>query len=130
MLNLKFNNSVLVKKKKKNPLCSNVILNLYKLIYIFYELNTWPRNSTNNFTLNIFLFGTVKLPRNTIKSKSTYNGCRIVFDGESSWNFDNDVPVNDVIYMCVYIYTVYFYLHKKQNQNAASFGNELSNKTS
>ena len=78
------------------------------------------------------MFGTVKLPRNSIKSKSTYNGCRIVFDGESSWNFDNDVPVNDVIYVYIYIYiyTVYFYLHKKQNQNAASFGNELSNKTS
>ena len=25
-------------------------------------------------------------------------------DGESPSSFDNDVPVNDVIYMCIYIY--------------------------
>ena len=68
-VNLKFNNSVLV-KKSFSSLYSNFILNLY----IVYQLNTWPRNPANNFILKIVLFGTVKLARNTIKSKLTYNG--------------------------------------------------------
>ena len=45
-VNLKFNNFVLV-QKKFSSLYSNFILNLY----IAYELNTWPRNRTYNFTL-------------------------------------------------------------------------------
>ena len=49
-----------------------------------YELNTWSRNPVNNFTLKNSLFGTVKLVRNAIKSKFTYNGRGIAFDGESS----------------------------------------------
>ena len=44
---------------------SNFILNLC----IVYELNTWPRNPTNNFTLKNCLFGTVKLTKNTGESK-------------------------------------------------------------
>ena len=59
------------------------ILNLY----IFYELTTWPRNPTNNFTLKKFLFGTVKLVKNTVKRKFTYNGEGMAFDGEGSWSF-------------------------------------------
>ena len=62
---LKFNNSVLV-PKIFSFLYRNFILNLW----IVYELNTWPRNPTNNFALKNCLFGTVKLTR----SKFTYNG--------------------------------------------------------
>ena len=36
------------------------------------------------------MFGRVKLVRHAIKSKFTYNGCRIAFDGEGSWSFDDD----------------------------------------
>ena len=54
-----------------------------------YELNTWPRNPTNNFTLKNCLFGIVKLVRNTMKSKFTYNERGIAFDGEGSWSFGN-----------------------------------------
>ena len=66
---LKFSNSVLV-QKKFSSLDSNFNLKLY----IVYELATWPRNPTNNFTLKNFLFGTVQLTRNPDKSKVTYNG--------------------------------------------------------
>ena len=59
---------------------SNSILNLY----IVYELNNWQRNLTNNFRLKNCLFGTVKLVRNAVKSKSIYNGWLIAFDGEGS----------------------------------------------
>ena len=48
---LKFNKSVLV-QKSLSSLYSNFILNSY----IVYELNTWPRNPTNNFTLKNCLF--------------------------------------------------------------------------
>ena len=51
---LKLNNTVLV-ENSFSSLCSNFILNLY----IVYELNNQPRNPTNNFTLENYLFGTV-----------------------------------------------------------------------
>ena len=41
-------------------------------------------DSTNNLTLKCCLFGTVKLVRNAIESKFTYNGWGITFDGEGS----------------------------------------------
>ena len=62
---LKCNNPVLV-QKRFSSLYSNFILSLY----IFYELNNWLRNPTNNFPLINCLFGTVKLIRNAIKNKS------------------------------------------------------------
>ena len=80
-VNLKFNNSVIV-QKGFSSLYSNFILNLY----IVYELNTWSRNPTNNFTLKNYLFGKDKLVRNGIRSKFTYNGRGIAFDGEGSWS--------------------------------------------
>ena len=86
---LKSNDSVLVLKCFAS-LYINFILNLY----IAYELCNWPHNPTNNFTLKNCLFGTV---RNAIKSKSTYDGQGIAFDGERSWSADNDYSTNVVI---------------------------------
>ena len=40
----------------------------------------------------------IKLVRNTIKSKFTYNGRKIAFDGEGSWSFGNDFDKNVVIF--------------------------------
>ena len=62
------------------------ILNLY----IVYELNNWSSIPTNNLPPNNYLFGTVKLVKNAIGSKSTSNGQSITFDGEGSWSFFND----------------------------------------
>ena len=73
---------------------SNFILNLY----ILYKLNTWPRNPINHLTLKNFLFGTVKFVRNAIKSKFTYNGRGIAFNGEGSWRFGNDFARNVIIF--------------------------------
>ena len=69
---------------------SDFILNLY----IVYELNNWPRNPTNDFTLKKTFFGTVKLVENAIKSKFTRNGQGIAFDGKGSWSFGNDFARN------------------------------------
>ena len=73
---------------------SNFILNLY----IVSELNTWPLNPTNNFTLESCLFGTVELTRNVGKSKFTYNDGGIAFDGKGYWSFVNDTARNVVIF--------------------------------
>ena len=91
--NVKFSNSVLV-QKFCSSLYSNFILNLY----IAYELNTWPHNSTNNFTLKYCLFPTVKLTINAGKSKFTYNGWGIAFDGKDYWSFDSDTARNNMIF--------------------------------
>ena len=77
-----------------SSLYSNIILNSY----IVYELNTWPCNATNNCTLKYYLFGTVKLVRNTVKSKFTYIGQGIAFDGKCYWSFDSDYARNVVIF--------------------------------
>ena len=66
---LKFNNSGLV-QKSSSSWSSNFILNLY----IVYELNNWPHNSTKHFPLKINSFGTAKLLRNAVKSKLICNG--------------------------------------------------------
>ena len=55
-------------------------------------LKNWSRNPTNTLILNNSLFCTVKLVRNTIKRKFTYNGQGITFDGKDSWSFYNDYP--------------------------------------
>ena len=90
---LKFSNSVLVQKK---------ILYCIVNLYIVYESNNWPRNPTNNFSLKSCLFGTVKLVANAIKSKFSYNGRGIAFDGEGSWSFANDFAKNVVIFSVDY----------------------------
>ena len=69
-------------------------------LYIVYELNSWSRNPANNFTLKNCLFGTVKLTRNADKSKFTYNGRGIAFDGEGLWTFANGF-VRNVVYFGV-----------------------------
>ena len=65
-------------QKSSSLLYSNIILNLY----IAYELNNLLRDPTSNFPLNNCLFDTVKLVRNAIKCKFTYNGSTIAFDKE------------------------------------------------
>ena len=92
-VNLTFNNSVLMQKSFFSLYC-NFILN----VYMAYELNTSAHNPANNFTLKNCLFRTFKLERNTIKSKFTYNGREIAFDGEGSWSFGNDFARNFLIF--------------------------------
>ena len=93
MVILKFNNSILV-QRSFSALYSNFILNLY----IVYELNTCPRNPIINFILKSCLFGTVKLTRNADKSKFTFNGRGIAFDGNGMWSFANYFVRNVVIF--------------------------------
>ena len=70
--------------------------------YIVCELNTGPRNPTNNFTLKKFFFGAVKLTRNLDKIKFTYNVWGIAFNGKGLWGFDNDTARNIIIFGVYY----------------------------
>ena len=81
-------------QKSSFLLYSNLTLSLH----IVYELNSWPRNQTNTFPIKKCLFGIVKLIRNTIKTKCTYNGQGTAFDGEGSLIFGNDFTRNVVIF--------------------------------
>ena len=38
-----------------------------------YKLNSWPNNTSNNFTINDCLFNLVKLTTNAVESKFIYN---------------------------------------------------------
>ena len=67
-------------------------------LYIVYQLNTWPRYPTSNFTLKNCLFGSVRLTRNVDKSRLTYNGQGIAFDGNGLWSFDNVTARKAVIF--------------------------------
>ena len=44
----------------------------------------------------MFLFGTVKLVTNPIKSNFVYRGQELSFDGEAFWSFGNDFTRNIV----------------------------------
>ena len=90
---LKFSNSVLV-QKSSSSWYTNFISNLY----IVYQLNKWPRNPSNNFPVKICLFGTVKLVRNRVKSKFTYNVREIAFDGKGLWSFGNELARDVVVF--------------------------------
>ena len=57
-----------------------------------------PRNTTNIFTVKVSLSGTIKLVREAIKCKPTYNGQGIAFDEEGPWNFYYDFVKNVVIF--------------------------------
>lgn len=65
---------------------ANSIINLYMV----YELNNWPNNPNNNFTLKNILIGTVRLTWNAIKSKFIYICQGMAFDRAGSWHFGNN----------------------------------------
>ena len=65
---------------------------------MFYELNNWPRSTTNNFTLKNCSFDAVRLMGNADKNKFTCNGQEIEFDRKDIWNYENDFARNVLIF--------------------------------
>ena len=66
-------------------------------IYIFYDLDAWPRNPTSNFKLRNCLFSATNKVKNSDKEMWVYSGYGITIDSASSWNFDSDFALNVVI---------------------------------
>ena len=54
-------------------------------MFIVYELGTWSRDSNMDSTLGDFLFGAVKLAKNTNPEKYGNIGYGIVFDANSQF---------------------------------------------
>ena len=77
-----------------SSLYNDFILNLC-IVYEFMK----PHNPVNCFSLKDCLFGTVKLTKNADKSKFTYNGRGIEFDGKGSWSFSNGFARNVTIFV-------------------------------
>ena len=67
-------------------------------VYIFYNLDAWPRNSTNHFKFKNYLLGATSVVKNSDKERYVYSGYRITFDSGGSLGFDNDIARNDSSY--------------------------------
>ena len=68
-------------------------------VYIFYDLETWPRNHTGNFKFKNYLFGATSLVTKNDKIKCVYSDYRITFDSASFWSFDNSTDINVLIFV-------------------------------
>ena len=66
----------------KDPLAIEQNNYLSKIVNtsIVYDLDTWPRNPTNNFKLKDCLFGATNIVKNSDKEKYVYNRYGITFD--------------------------------------------------
>ena len=67
-------------------------------VYIFFDLDAWPRNPTNNFKFKNCLFGATTVVKNSDKDKHVCTGYGITFDSAGSWSFDNDSAKNVIIF--------------------------------
>ena len=81
-------------KEKSTSLFSNFTLNLY----LIYELNNCLHNPSINFTLIIYWFDALKLMRNLIKKRFSYNGQGIAFDWVVAWSLCKWFSRNVVIF--------------------------------
>ena len=59
-------------------------------VYIFYDLDAWPRNLTNNFKFKNWLFEATNIVKNSDKNKYVCSGYGITFNSAGPWSFGND----------------------------------------
>ena len=78
-----FNGHCLIKNSIYNP-------NKVVSIYISYALTLWFRNLNTYFALKNFLFGSVKLTKNTDTDKYKYSDYGIGFDSCSEFLFTDE----------------------------------------
>ena len=73
-------------KFDKSPLAveQSNYLNKTVNVYIVYDLDAWPRNSTNNFKFKNCLFIATSVIKNSDKEKYVYSGYRITFNSAGS----------------------------------------------
>ena len=67
-------------------------------VYTIYYLVACQRNLTNNFKFKNCFFGATNTVKNRDKEKYVYSGYRITFDSGVSWRYDDDFPINVVIF--------------------------------
>ena len=83
-------------KLDKEPLAieQNNYLTKIVNIYIFYDLDAWPKIPLINFTIKSCLFGEISIIENSHKEKWVYSGYGIAFE----WSFGNDYATNAIIF--------------------------------
>ena len=67
-------------------------------VYIVCDLDTWPRNPTNNFNFKNCLFGATYIFKNSDKEKYVCSGYGTTFDSAGSWTFNNATTRNAIIF--------------------------------
>ena len=72
-MEIKFNDPLAVEQ--------NSYLNKIVNVYIFNDLEPWPKISLRNFTLRNCLFGAANIIKNSDTGARVYSGYEIEFDG-------------------------------------------------
>ena len=87
---MQFNDSILVEEQNKY---------LTKIVnaHIVYDLDYWPKNPPNNFSLKSYLIGVNNTVINSEKSKYVYSGYETAFDSAVSQSFGKDFARNVVL---------------------------------
>ena len=68
-------------------------------IYIFYDLDAWPKNPTNNFKFKNCLFGaTSTVKKKSNKEKYVNSRYGITVESAGSWHFNSDTARNIIIF--------------------------------
>ena len=67
-------------------------------VYIIYDLDTWPKNPTNNFKFRNCLYGATSVVRNSNKEKWIYSDYGTTSDETGSWSFNNNFARNIIIF--------------------------------
>ena len=97
---IKLSGSILGIKFDKNRLAieKNNYLTKIVNVYTIYYLVACQRNLTNNFKFKNCFFGATNTVKNRDNEKYVYSGYRITFDSGVSWRYDDDFPINVVIF--------------------------------
>ena len=98
-IKLKFKGSCL--KQDKATFTPKNVVNLL----VVFELDTWSQDLSTDFTLNNYLFGSVKLTKNVDPDKYKYSGYGTGFDSRSLFSLPNfDWGKNVIIFGVVLLY--------------------------
>ena len=98
-IKLKFKGSCL--KQDKATFTPKNVVNLF----VVFELDTWSQDLSTDFTLNNYLFGSVKLTKNVDPDKYKYSGYGTGFDSRSLFSLPNfDWGKNVIIFGVVLLY--------------------------
>ena len=67
-------------------------------VYIVYDLDTCPRNPTNNLKFKKCLFEVTSIAKDSDKGKYVYSGYGVTFDSAGPWSIDNGFSRNIIIF--------------------------------
>ena len=67
-------------------------------VYIFYDIDAWPKMQFRNFAIKNCLFGVTSILKNNDEEKYVNSGYGIAFEGKGEWNFENGTARNVIIF--------------------------------